>query len=161
VTVTEGDRLPYLGMTIIKTNEGFEICMQSYIKEILKLYEKKAKDYVTPTKKSNLFKVDGNVEPIAEKAKFHSMVAKLLYLRKRGWPEILLPVQYLCTRVKGPTTDDVRNLERVFGYLQLTRYWTKVFDRSKIRRVTTFIDVSFATHPDGKSQSGYAVWLVL
>jgi len=158
VTVTEGDRLPYLGMIIIKTSEGFEICMHSYVKEILKLYGKKVRDYVTPTK-SNLFKVDGNAEPIAEKAKFHSMVAKLLYLGKRGRPDILLPVQYLCTRVKGPTMDDVRKLERVLGYLQLTKYWTKVFNRSKIHRVSTFIDASFATHPDGKSQSGCAVFL--
>jgi hypothetical protein len=158
VTVTEGDRLPYLGMTIIKRSEGFEICMQSYIKEILKLYGRKVRDYVSPTK-SNLFKVDKDAEPIVEKAHFHSVVAKLLYLEKRGRPDILLPVQYLCTRVKGPNMDDKRKLDRVLGYLQLTKCWTKVFDRSKIHRVTTYIDASFATHPDGKSQSGCVVFL--
>jgi hypothetical protein len=158
VTVTESDRLPYLGMTIIKTDDGFEICMQTYIKDILQLHGKKVRDYVTPAK-SNLFKVDMSAKPIVEKAKFHSLVAKLLYLGKRGRPDILLPVQYLCTRVKGPTVDDLTKLERVLGYLQLTKCWTRVFERSKIDRVTIFIDASFATHTDGKSQSGCVVFL--
>jgi hypothetical protein len=158
VTVTESDRLPHLGTTIIKTGGGFEICMQTYIKDILQLHGKKVRDYVTPAK-SNLFKVDMSAKPIVEKAKFHSLVAKLLYLGKRGRPDILLPVQYLCTRVKGPTVDDLNKLERVLGYLQLTKCWTRVFDRSKIDRVTIFIDASFATHTDGKSQSGCVVFL--
>jgi hypothetical protein len=31
ITVTEGKRLPYLGMTIIKSDMGYEMCMGSYI----------------------------------------------------------------------------------------------------------------------------------
>jgi hypothetical protein len=157
VTVTEGKRLPYLGMTVIKTVEGFEVSMKSYIEDILELYGKKLREYVTPTK-PNLFKL-GEGQPIVEKAKFHSMVAKLLYLGKRGRPDILLPVQFLCTRVKAPTTDDERKLEQVLGYLQLTKAWSKVFDKSPIERVCTYIDASFAIHPDGKSQSGCTVLL--
>jgi len=34
VTASEGDRLPYLGMMIIKTSEGFEVCMKAYIEGI-------------------------------------------------------------------------------------------------------------------------------
>jgi hypothetical protein len=153
VTVSEGDRLPYLGMTIIKTNEGFEVCMESYIQDILNYYKKNVREYVTPTK-PNLFKISMEAEPLIEKAKFHSVVAKLLYLGKRGRPDILLPVQFLCTRVKAPTTDDERKLERVLGYLKLTKGWTKVFDKSPCERVRTYIDASFAIHLDGKSQSG-------
>jgi hypothetical protein len=153
ITITEGPRLPYLGMTILKTQDGFEIGMQSYIADAIRLYEKKLTEYVTPAKES-LFKVDASAAHIKEKAKFHSMVAKLLYLGKRGRPDILLPVQFLCTRVKAPTVEDERKLERVLGYLQLTKCWTKVFDRSPFERVCTYIDASFASHPDGKSQSG-------
>ncbi len=53
---------------------------------------------------------------IKENAKFHSIVAKLLYLGKRGRPDILLPVQFLCTRVKTLTIEDEKKLERVLGY---------------------------------------------
>jgi hypothetical protein len=44
VTVSEGDRLPYLGMTIVKRNEGFEVCMESYIQDILKYYNKNVRE---------------------------------------------------------------------------------------------------------------------
>jgi hypothetical protein len=33
VTYQKSDCLPYLGMTILKTFNGFKICMQSYIDE--------------------------------------------------------------------------------------------------------------------------------
>jgi hypothetical protein len=157
ITVTQGNRLPYLGMTIVKNKEGYMVSMTSYIEDTLNLYGKKVREYVNPTK-ANLFEVEKG-EPIIGKAKFHSMVAKLLYLGKRGRPDILLPVQYLCTRVKGPTMEDERKLERVLGYLQLTKTWTRVFDKSPIERVRTYIDASFAIHPDGKSQSGCTVFL--
>jgi hypothetical protein len=55
VTVSKGERLPYLGMTIIKTADGFEICMKAYIEDILKYYERNVREYVTPTN-PNLFK---------------------------------------------------------------------------------------------------------
>jgi hypothetical protein len=156
VMVTEGKCLLYLGMTVIKTAEGYEVSMKSYIDDILEHYGKKLREYVTPTK-PNLFKLGGG-KPVVEKAKFHSMVAKLLYLGKQGRPYILLPVQFLCTRVKAPTTDDERKLEQVLGHLQLTKAWSKVFDKSKIERVSTYIDASFAIHPDGKSQSVGTHW---
>jgi hypothetical protein len=158
VTVSEGKRLPYLGMTIIKTDDEFKVCMESYIQDILKYYGKTVREYVTPTK-PNLFKADDAAEPLVEKAKFHSVVAKLLYLGKRSRPDILLPVQFLCTRVKAPTANDERKLERVLGYVKLTKEWTKVFDNSPFERVRTYINASFAIHPDGKSQSGCAVLL--
>jgi len=87
------------------------------------------------------------------------MVAKLLYLGKRGRPDILLPVQSLCTRVKAPTVEDEKKLERVLGYLQLTKCWIRVFDNSPFDRVRTYIDASFAIHADRKSQSGCEVLL--
>jgi hypothetical protein len=65
---------------------------------------------------------------LSEKAKFHSVVAKFLYLGKRGRPDILMPVQYLCTRVRNPTTDDEKKLECVLGYLKLTKARTRAFN---------------------------------
>jgi hypothetical protein len=145
-------------MTIIKRKDGFEICMRSYIEDTINLYGKKLMEYVTPTS-PGLFTVDKTAAPIVQRAKFHSMVAKLLYLGKRGRPDILLPVQFLCTRVKAPMVEDEKKLERVLGYLQLTKCWMRVFDSSPFDRVKTYIDASFAIHADGKSQSGCVVLL--
>jgi hypothetical protein len=127
VTHTEGKRLPYLGMTIIKTAVGYEVTMSLYIDGTLKLHGKPVREYITPAKQ-DIFEACKTAPMLSEKAKFHSVVAKLLYLGKRGRPDILMPVQYLCMRVRNPTTDDENKLECVLGYLKLTKAWTRAFD---------------------------------
>jgi hypothetical protein len=160
ITVDEGLRMTYLGMTIIKKEHGFEISMRSYVEDILKLYNKQIKTCVTPAK-LGLFEVTEE-SPMVDHVLFHSVVAKLLYLGKRGRPDILLPVQFLCTRVKKPTVADQRKLERVLGYLLLTKTWARTLDNSSFTQVTTYIDASFAQHVDGKSQSGCMIfWATL
>jgi hypothetical protein len=148
----EGERLPYLGMTILKTKEGFKITMKTYIEDVLQLYGKDIKTCVTPAKPTLFEETQGQQR--VDGVVFHSVVAKPLYLGKRGRPDILLPVQFLCTRVKHPTTEDRRKLERVLGYLKLTKGWSRVFDSSSFNQVMSFIHASFATHEDGKGQSG-------
>jgi hypothetical protein len=111
--------------------------------------------------KLNLFMVNKESEKLNQKgrAEFYTVVAKLLYQGKRARPNILLAVQFFCTRVQSPTKDDKRKLERVVGYLMMTKNKARVFDRSTFERVTTYIDASSATHEDGKSQSGCFVML--
>jgi hypothetical protein len=157
ITSEEGQRFTYLGMTIIKRQDGFQVCMKAYVEDILELYGKPVKTCMTPAK-PGLF-VIGTDEQKVDSVIFHSIVVKLLYLGKRRRPDILLPVQFLCTRVKAPTVDDQRKLERVLGFLQLTKAWSRVFDNSRFNKVKTYIDASFAIHVDGKSQSGCMVFL--
>jgi hypothetical protein len=157
ITSEEGQKFTYLGMTIVRKQDGFQVCMRAYIEDILKLYGKIAKACVTPAK-PGLFVVNANEQKV-DSVIFHSIVAKLLYLGKQGRPDILLPVQFLCTRVKAPTVSDQRKLERVLGFLQLTKAWSRIFDNSKFNKVETYIDASFAIHVDGKSQSGSMVFL--
>ena len=88
VTSEEGDRLPYLGMTIDKKNFGYELCMQSYVDDLLNFYDKDVREFTVPAT-GNLFEVDDTSEALSDKTKFHSIVAKLLYLGKRGRPDIL------------------------------------------------------------------------
>ena len=44
---------------------------------------------------------------------FHHFVAQLIYLSKRARPDIQLALSFLCTRVRGPDTDDYNKLARV------------------------------------------------
>jgi hypothetical protein len=103
--------------------------------------------------------VDNKSEVLSDKTKFHSVVAKLLLLGKRGRPAILMPAQFLCTWVQNPMKEDMTKLERLLGYLIFTRAWTRSFVRSEFKRVTTYIDALFAMHPDGKGQSACVVML--
>jgi hypothetical protein len=157
VTADEGERLPYLGMTILKTDNGFEIAMRSYIEDVLRLYGTEVRTCVTLAK-PNLFSVNKTAKK-TDNVLFHSIVAKLLYLGKRGQPDILLPIQFLCTRVKNPTVEDLKKLERVLGYLKLTKVWTRVFDKTPFNQAMSFIDASFVAHEDGKGQSGCMLFL--
>jgi hypothetical protein len=82
--VSESERLPYLGMTIVKSKNSFEINMKTYIEETIQLYVKRIREYVVPAMQA-LFNVKES-KPVNDKMKFHSIVTKLLYLGKRGRP---------------------------------------------------------------------------
>lgn len=76
----------------METKDGVQVCMSSYIEVTLKLYGKHVRVFVGPARQ-NLFTVDLESKLPVDHAKFHSIVAKLLYLRKRGRPDILMSVQ--------------------------------------------------------------------
>jgi hypothetical protein len=146
-------------MVLTQNECGFNISMRSYVYDILEMYGSDVKECVMPAK-MNLFVI--NPSPLLEKRErelFHYTVAKLLYLGKRGRPDILLSLQFLCTRVKALTCDDQRKLERVLGYLKFSKNWSRLIDDSKFERVETYIDASFAMHEDGKIQSGCMTFL--
>jgi hypothetical protein len=94
-----------------------------------------------------------------DKAKFHSTVAKLLYMAKRARADTLLAVQYSCTKVKEPKDGDVKKLERVLGFLAATKMKSKRIDKSKFERVEFYVDAAFGCHANGKSQSGGVLML--
>ena len=54
---------------------------------------------------------------VSETKRFHSFVAKLLYLSKRTTPDILTLVAFFTTRVQSPTEDDRSKLHRGMGYI--------------------------------------------
>jgi hypothetical protein len=148
----------YLGMLLQKETNGFVLSMQYYIEQTLDFYTDgnadRLKTYVTPAK-SDLYAEEGElVTTKAEMEKFHTTVAKLLYLGKRTRPGVLLAVQYLCTRVKNRTTGDFRKLERVLGFLKLTKKRKRFIDNSVFDRVKLYIDAAFGCHSDGKGQAG-------
>ena len=68
---------------------------------------------------ANLFKICDN-SPLLDDQKrelFHSIVAKLLFICKRGRPDIQTVIAFLCTRVKCATIDDYLKLTRCIQYL--------------------------------------------
>ena len=93
-----------------------------------------------------------------ERAKFHRMVAKLLYLAKRTKPECLTAVSFLATRVTKCTADDVGKLARLVRYIRRTK------DRGIVLRpgllgicVRVFVDAAFGVHNDFRSHTGSCI----
>jgi hypothetical protein len=96
------------------------------------------------------------LKPVEAK-KFHTTVARLLYLSRRGRPDIITEVGFLCTRVKASTAQDQKKLLQVLGYLQQTVKHVLTLRPKKMVQVEAYIDASYATHEDGKSHSGLIV----
>jgi len=144
--------LTYLGMNLKITDHEIEVDMISYIQEMLKEFEG-IREYVHPADEK-LFETDGNDQPASDSKSFHRIVAKLLYLCKRGRPDIALPVHYLCTRVKNPTMQDENKLKRIMGYLKMTLTEPRRINSRPFKRIEAYIDTAHACHEDGHGQSG-------
>ena len=90
--------------------------------------------------------------------KFHSCVAKLLFLCKRARPDILTAVAFLTTRVSAPTEQDQAKLSRVLGYLKGTQeLGLRLSSDGALTHVRAYIDASFAVHPDMRSHTGSVI----
>jgi hypothetical protein len=162
MTVTRGKQHVFLGMKLtLNDNATVKIEMNEYVKEaIVDFGENVTKPASTPAKK-NLFEVNNQSpslsKPLAER--FHSVVAKLLYISKRGRPDIQLAVAYLCTRVSCCTEDDWLKLKRVLQYLQRTvdEYLTIGADCMTVMK--TWVDAAYGVHGDMKSHTGGVISL--
>ena len=154
IKVKESNEMSYLGMNLKIDNDGIQVSMASYIQDMMKEFGE-LWEYTHPADEK-LFVNDGEV-PSKDKKNFHKMVAKLLYLCKRGRPDVALPVHYLCTRVQNPTDADDRKLARIMGYLKGTMGNVRKIGSKPFDRVEAYIDAAHACHEDGFGQSGGAI----
>ena len=134
--------------------------MKGYIQNVIKEWSNKnIRDYVKPAD-DDLFYEDKSSEASKDAKKFHRTVAQLLYLCKRARPDIQLAVHYLCTRVKNPTLNDERKLDRVVGYLKGTIDRGRLITKDgEMTRIFAYIDAAFAAHEYGKSHSGAVIMM--
>ncbi len=70
----------------------------------------------------NLFTVDEDLAKLPEKQKaaFHNVVAKALYMAKQAWPDIAVSIAFLTTQVRCPDVQDWVKLHYLVEYLQST-----------------------------------------
>jgi hypothetical protein len=81
-------------------------------------------------------------------------VAKLLFLCKRGCPDIQTAIAFLCTRVQQPTEDDYNKLSRCIKYLRGTTELVLRLSAKNLNIIKWWVNVSYAVHPDMKSHTG-------
>jgi hypothetical protein len=84
---------------------------------------------------------------------FHTMVAKGLFLCKRGRPDISPAIAFLTTRVRGPKQDDWDKLVRLLRFLRQTCK-DKLTLRADSKIAKWHVDAAFAVHPDMRSHTG-------
>lgn len=88
-----------------------------------------------------------------------STVAKLLYIATHVRPDILLPINFLCSRAEKFDEDDYSKLIRVLKYLHGSSNLgiTLQNNSSTVLNLEVFADAAFAIHSDRKSHSGLCV----
>jgi hypothetical protein len=76
-----------------------KVSMRKYVEGVLSIYKVSRKASTLAT--TSLFNVGPEAEKLSNSMseKYHSRVAKLLYLAKRIKPDILPPISFLATRV--------------------------------------------------------------
>ena len=155
---TTGKVHDYLGMTIDYCSAGKVVfCMEDYIDRMIdeRPVGLLKGNPVSPAA-DHLFEINHDCEKLSseEADKFHHFVAKLLYLAKQTWPDILLAVAFLCTRVKAPDQDDYKKLRRCLSYVQGTKMLCLTLEAKDMSVIHWWIDASFAVHDDYKSHTG-------
>lgn len=160
INVHEEDIVDYLGMDFDYSIPGIvKISMKSMIEQILEDFP--TTDISRTPASAELFQVDESSPLLDDERKesFHSLVAKLLYMAKRARPDILTSVIFLTTRVLKSTEQDWNKLLKIIKYLNGTKDLTLHLSADCDITINSYIDASFANHPDGKSHTGEMITL--
>jgi Reverse transcriptase (RNA-dependent DNA polymerase) len=163
MTKTRGTKHTFLGMDVtFNSDSTVTISMTKFIDETIS----ESGIALNPagcmtSARSELFDIDDSSPALPSKQAevFHRIVAKLLYLSKRGRPDIQLAVAFLTTRVSKSTEQDWTKLTRLLQYLQGTRELHVTLGADSLSAITTWTDASYAVHPDMRSHTGGAISL--
>lgn len=157
MTVTRGKKHTFLGMNIEYKDEGTAtVEMDEYLKDAVRSSGLNVTKHATTPAKKDLLEVNDKSEVLEkdEAERFHSTVAKLLYIGMRGRMDIMLAVGFLCTRVSKCTTQDRDKLKRVLEYINGSLGLRLTIGADSMERMQTWIDASYAVHNDMKSHTG-------
>jgi len=148
----------YLGMTLDFSNPGqVMVDMSDYVRYVIADMPDDMKGTAATPAAAHLFSVNEGepvLLPLAEKEIFHRMVMQLLYLCKRGRPDIQTPIAFLCKRTSMPDKDDYKKLTRVMRYLQGSEDLVLSLSASGSGVIEWWVDASYGVHKDMKSHTG-------
>ena len=159
--VSRGDQHDFLGMNIDldRKNKKVNIGTSIHIKEAVEMFEESGdeiKGHVANPGNSQFFKYKDAYKSLDQKRAdiFHSTVAKLLFIGKRGRPDLEPYIAYLCTRVSKSNEYDWRKLKRVLQFANQTIDDKRCIGAKTLTDLYTWIDAAYAVHPDMRSQTG-------
>ena len=155
--VTRGNHHTFLGMNIKYLKDGTAtVHMPSYITEAIKESGLDVTKTASSPCASTLLVVDKSspLLPTHQARRFHSIVAKLIYVGTRARTDILLALSFLCGRVSSPTEQDEKKLQRLLSYLNSTIDLPLRLGADSLNQFVTWVDASFAVHPDMRSHTG-------
>ena len=129
--------------------------MKKHIEKAIESFEEEITREATTLAMNHLFTVR-DIPKIDEKKaeNFHSVTAQLLFIGNRCRLDIKTAVAFLCTRVSEPNEDDWKKLRQVLRYLKGTVNLTLTLGADDIKRMKSWVDVSYGVHDDCRSHTG-------
>jgi hypothetical protein len=159
ITTHRGVSHDYLGMKFDFEYPLVKVSMHGFIDKLIKDFGIEGTLSSPATNDIFIVKESPRLELIESK-KFHSFVAKLLYLSKRFRVDILQSVIFLTTRVQESTEEDMKKLKRIIKYLNYSKDLTMSLGVKGFSiMIKSYIDASFGIHVDGKSHTGVIITL--
>ena len=155
LTIQRGRNLEYLGMVFMFTQEkSVRVTQYAFVTDFLSELEDLPGTAETPAVAS-LFSVPTDSEQLdaPRGERFHSLVAKFLYLAKRTRPDLLVAVSFLARRVRLATVDDWAKLVRLVRYLRGTRDLGICLSGDRLS-ITCYVDASHAVDESMKGRTG-------
>ena len=159
LTVNRGSQHSYLSQNIVVEDDELTVDMTAFLDKVADGWTFGRAS--TSPAKDDLFEEPEDSPPLspADRAKYHSSVAQLLYPCKRTRVESLCAVSHLASRVAESTQNDALKLGRVLNYLQSTKAKKVIFKRGGEVSLEAYIDASFGVHADGRSRTGVALMM--
>jgi hypothetical protein len=140
----------------------FIVDMVDYITMVEDYYDgQKSPTKVTSPWTDQLFQITDKTKLERTKAeKFHTTVAQGLFACKRARPDISPAIAFLTTRVREPTEEDAKKLDRMMAFLAFTKKDKLTLEANKELTAKWYPDAAFAVHHNMKSPTGYVLTLV-
>ena len=156
MSITTGPVHNYCGMTLRFENKCVKVDMSDYLKDTVNEFPEDCSKSVTTPAAVHLFEVNEKEEKLDAKKKqlFHTFVAKLLFVSKRGRPDIQVAIAFLSTRVTAPDLDDWKKLVRLLRYINSTLELVLTLSVDNFNSVKWWVDASYATHHNSRSHTG-------
>ncbi|KAG7372416.1 reverse transcriptase RNA-dependent DNA polymerase [Nitzschia inconspicua] len=165
MTVTRGRHHKFLGMDITFNSNGtVSILMAEYLKGVIEFFGEPISCSASSAAGKGLLNVNPDSPAVAPQERvdlYGSIVPKLLHVALRARPDILPAVAFLCTRLSDPREQDWNKLRRLLQYINGTISLPRILGGGTLTRLKTWVDASYAVHPDFKSHTGGAVSLGL
>ena len=155
--VVQGDKYVFLGMKVRynRKDKNTTINMKSYLIKAIDESELNInRSAATPAGKE-MFDIDEKAEKVSPSAAaiFHRVTAKLLYVSFRARMDLLLATRFLPTRVSKSTHQDLAKRKRLLEYISGSLDDEYVIGTDDLGRLRTWVDASYAVHPDCKSHT--------
>jgi hypothetical protein len=147
--VVQDKDITYLGMSVIKTNQGIRIHQSGYIDTLRDKFDASLESVSTSPTGTN-FLQDNEKDVGVNVTKYLGLVMSLMYLARFTRPDILMPVTYLATKSAQPTQGDYNKAMKVLCYVIGTKTKTLYFKAKATLTLGIYADAAHMLHKDTK-----------